>query len=125
MFGPIIVLEENEYLSKASGAVQFYYSKPIPFARVCSKLFASVQVYSVDATTNISVSIEHSLDGVNWDASEDLFALASCSTGYNVYNNSSDFGAFTRIALGVQDNGTSTVKQARVEIRVFGKVVST
>jgi len=124
MFGPITLFDMTMYECTSGGAEQKYYSDLVPFARGTSILIASLNIRSLTPNAQVSLYLEHSLDGVEWEALETMTSAGPIAvTGYTSYSNTKDYGPFLRFAVGVDDSTTTGIEQAQLQVRVYGKPI--
>ncbi len=128
MFGPIELIPQGTYWSKANGEAAEYYFE-IPFAGQVKHISADLKVDSIDTEgngTKVNLAIDQTLTRELADADwkpVDPGLLFATSTGYDVATTDVAFGPIVRVRLSVEeDDATQTTqKSAVVSVRVSGK----
>ena len=121
MAGPMIALESKTYDSKDDGTGKKHFSPLIPFAGDTAKLIVSLNVLSIDADAQVSLYLQHSLDGQNWTDAQTL-AAAITTVSFNIFTTNNNYGPFVKIRMHVEDpTAPATVRYAECEVIVFGK----
>lgn len=121
MAGPMLALERKTYASKDNGTGEKHFSPLIPFAGDTAKLIVSLNILSIDADAQVSLYLQHSLDGQNWTDAQTLIAAAT-TVSFAVVTTNNDYGPFAKIRMHVEDpTAPAAVRYAECEVIVFGK----
>jgi hypothetical protein len=116
---PVQAFPPSTLFSKTDGTSATYYYE-IPFADQSKVISFGINKVAFSTNAQLSVALEHSMDGTNWYSEETLLNNTS-ATGYVQVQSANNFGSRARIALAVSASAGGAQVHCTLQAWVTGK----